>query len=155
MERERWIQIADGITASGIQQTWPIGSDMERQGLLPDSFKLQSHTRVDVCINPATLQVAAARFYRQTPVYSFYVMKGLFVHVPGEVIKTEEAKEALWLRVRPCVKGDYSVMICGLKKRPRVTINAAPPEKDAVKFEEEGRVVIKLQGESSVLIEDL
>ncbi len=82
-------------------------------------------------------------------------MKGLFVHVPGEVIKSEEEKDALWLRVRPCVKGDYSVMICGLKNRPRVTINAAPPEKDAVKYVEEGRVVIKLAGESSVLLEDL
>jgi len=154
-DKERWLQIADGITASAIQQTWPVGNDVERRGLLPDSFKLQSQSRVDVCINPATLQVNAARFYRQPPVYSFYVMKGLYVHVPGEVIKTEEAREALWMRVRPSVKGEFSIMVCGLKRAPRVTINAALPDKDAVKYVAEGRVVIKLQGESSVLLEDL
>jgi hypothetical protein len=154
-ERNRWMKIADGITASGIQQTWPVGSDFERQGLLPDSFRLRSQQRVDVCINPATLQVAAARFYRQPPVYSFYVMKDLFVHVPGEIIKTEEAKEALWMKVRPCVKGEYSILVCGLKRQPRVTINGGLPEKDGVKFVKEGRVVIKLNRESSVLIEDL
>ncbi|HEV8377948.1 MAG TPA: hypothetical protein VGP99_03785, partial [Tepidisphaeraceae bacterium] len=33
-----WKTLADGIVASGMQQTWPIGSDPERQGLLPDSF---------------------------------------------------------------------------------------------------------------------
>jgi hypothetical protein len=154
-EQDRWMKIADGITASGIQQTWPIGSDLDRQGLLPDSFKLRSQQRVDVCINPATLQVTAARFYRQPPVYSFYVMKNLFVHVPGEIIKTEEAKEALWIKVRPCVKGEYSILVCNLKKQPRVTVNAAPPEKDAMKFVKEGRVVIRLSGEASVLLEDL
>jgi hypothetical protein len=156
LKMDQWIQIADGITASGIQQTWPVGSDLERQGLLPDSFKLQSQQRLDVCINPATLQVVAARFYRQPPVYSFYVMKGLYVHVPGEVVKTETEKEALWVRVRPCVKGPYSVLICGLKKEPRVTVNAAPAEKDAVKYVGDGgRLIIKLDGESSVLLEDL
>jgi len=156
LKMERWLQIADGITASGIQQTWPVGSDMERQGLLPDSFKLQSQRRVDVCINPATLQVPAAKFYRQTPLYSFYVMKGLFIHVPGEVGKTEEAKDALWLRTRPCVKENYSVLICGFKNRPRVTINAAPPEKDAAKYVEDGgRLILHLSGESSILLEDL
>ena len=132
-----------------------MGSDAERQGLLPDSFKLNSQQRVDVCINPATLQVPAARFYRQPPVYEFYVKKDLFLHVPGEVIKTEDGKDALWLRVRPCVKGDYSVLICNLKKQPRVTINAAPPEKDAVKYVKEGRLVIKLKGEAKILLEDL
>jgi hypothetical protein len=42
-----------------------------------------------------------------------------------------------------------------LKKEPRVTINAAPPGKDAVKYVKEGRAVIRLSGESNVLLEDL
>ena len=99
--------------------------------------------------------MAAARFYRQPPLYSFYAMKNLYVHVPGEVIKTEAEKDALWIKVRPCVKGPYSILICNFKKPPRVTIDAAPPEKDAVKYVKEGRLVIKLKGEAKILLEDL
>ena len=44
-DRDQWMKIADGITASGIQQTWPLGSDLERQGLLPDSFRLLAAAR--------------------------------------------------------------------------------------------------------------
>jgi hypothetical protein len=150
-----WKQLADGIVASGIQQSWPAGSDAERQGLLPDSFVPRRQARIDVCINPATLGVPATRFFGR-PIYSFYVMKDLFVHVPGEIIKTEEGKDALWMRARPWGKGEFSILICGLKKRPRVTIDAMEPGKDVVKFVEEGgRVIIKLKNESSILLEDL
>jgi hypothetical protein len=151
-----WQQLADGITASGIQQTWPVGSDPDRQGLLPDSFMPRRQIRVDVCINPATLQAPAARFYRQPPIYSFHTFKDLFVHVPGEVIKSEEERGSLWLRVRPCTNGAYSVLICGFKQPPRVTINAAPPAADAVKFtKDDGRLILRLTGESSILLDDL
>jgi hypothetical protein len=47
-----WQHLADGITVSGIQQTWPRGSDPDRQGLLPDSFNLDSQSRNDPGINP-------------------------------------------------------------------------------------------------------
>jgi hypothetical protein len=152
--RGPWKRLADGITASGIQQTWPAGSDEHRQGLLPDAFMPRGQTRVDVCINPATLQMPAARFYQQAPLYSFYVFKDLFVHVPGEVIRRDEDKEALWMRVRGCTKGAYSMLITGFKSRPKVTINGEAPVADAVRYiDEGGRLILKLTGESTVIIE--
>src|SRR5262249_11415239 len=50
-----WKQLADGITVSGIQQTWPQNSNRLRQGLLPDSFNLRPQTHNDSSINPGTL----------------------------------------------------------------------------------------------------
>jgi hypothetical protein len=152
--RGPWKHLADGITASGIQQTWPADSDPDRRGLLPDAFMPLRQTRVDVCINPATLHMPAARLYRQTPLYSFYVYRSLFVHVPGEVIRKEEDRDVLWMRVRGCTKGQYSVLITGFTKRPKVLINSEPPAADAMRYvDEDGRLIIKLDDESTITIE--
>ncbi|HEY3281278.1 MAG TPA: hypothetical protein VGN26_03315, partial [Armatimonadota bacterium] len=48
-----WRQLAEGITLSGIQQSWP-SDDADLQGLLPDSFNLRPQTRNPVAINPGT-----------------------------------------------------------------------------------------------------
>src|SRR6266567_3140504 len=56
-----WKQLADGITASGVQQSCPVGSNAQRQGLLPDSFQLRPQIRNDAAINPGTVQAVAAR----------------------------------------------------------------------------------------------
>src|SRR5215212_4752057 len=112
--------------------------------------------RVDVCINPATLQMTAARFYRQPPLYSFRVIKDLYVHLPGDIVQTDEDQNALWMKVRPCTSGTYSILICGVKKMPKVTINGAPAAPNSVKFVPDGkRLIIQLKGESKVLLEDL
>src|SRR5688500_11826110 len=54
-----WKQLADGITASGVQQSWP-SSDAQRQGLLPDFFHLREQRADGPAINPGTLQANAA-----------------------------------------------------------------------------------------------
>lgn len=82
-----WQQIANGITASGIQQTWPRDLDPARQGLLPDSFNLRSQSRNDVAINPGTLLVNALRLYNRPALYGFQAFRdaGVFVHASGDI----------------------------------------------------------------------
>ena len=82
-----WNQIANGITASGIQQTWPRGLDTARQGLLPDSFNLRVQSRNDAAINPGTLLVNALRLYNRPALYDFQVFReaGIYVHAPCDI----------------------------------------------------------------------
>ena len=67
-----WRQLADGITASGVQQTFPRGGDWPQyQGLLPDSLLLRINHRVEPAINPATTLAPAAFLYQRPKVYDF------------------------------------------------------------------------------------
>ena len=80
-----WKQLADGITLSGIQQSWP-PEDRDLQGLLPDSFVLRAQKRNGPAINPATVEACAAHLFNQ-PAYDFWSFRknGLRVHAPGEI----------------------------------------------------------------------
>ena len=89
----RWKLIADGIISSGYQQSWPAVSGAvisrtarERQGLLPDSFILESQQRSDPAINPATLLYPASRSMDR-PVYTRHCLKpGMgTIHIAGDV----------------------------------------------------------------------
>ena len=55
-----WRKLADGIVASGVQQSFSADAGPLR-GLLPDSFELFSQTGNPVAINPGTLQAVHAR----------------------------------------------------------------------------------------------
>jgi len=89
----RWKLLADGIISSGYQQSWPAVSGAvisrtarERQGLLPDSFILESQQRSDPAINPATLLFPASRSMDR-PVYTRHCLKpGMgTIHIAGDV----------------------------------------------------------------------
>jgi hypothetical protein len=89
----RWKLLADGIISSGYQQTWPAVSGAvisrtarERQGLLPDSFILESQQRSDPVINPATLLFPASRSMDR-PIYTRHCLKpGMgTIHIAGDV----------------------------------------------------------------------
>ncbi len=82
-----WQALAEGITASGILQTYP--QDHPHHGLLPDSFNLSTQSRNPSAINPGTLQPLALRLLARnhpaaTP-YEFRALpsSGLWVHAPG------------------------------------------------------------------------
>ncbi len=89
-----WKKVAEGITRSGIEQTWPLGENSERVGLLPDSFDLQAQSRNDVAINPATLMACAVRLYG-VPVYSSRRVKttGGLLHAPGALSEIKETED--------------------------------------------------------------
>ncbi|HWH72087.1 MAG TPA: hypothetical protein VNT26_22180, partial [Candidatus Sulfotelmatobacter sp.] len=86
-----WKRLADGITVSGIQQSWP-SSDAALQGLLPDSFALRAQSRNSPAINPGTVQACATRYFGPVPLYDFWSFRknALRIHAPGAIQQPEE-----------------------------------------------------------------
>lgn len=128
-----WCKLANGIVASGVTQTWPAGSNRERQGLLPDSFNLPGQVRNDVAINPATLQFPYARMIN-CPLYDCYVAApgGPFIHAPGRILP-EGRFDGKTLRVTinpaPVSQSDYIILFSGFTSRgtlPTVRVNGNP-----------------------------
>jgi hypothetical protein len=154
--RGPWKKLADGITASGIQQTWP-QTDTEKQGLLPDSFVLRSQTRNGPAINPATLEACAVRYFAEPPVYDFWCFRqnGLRVHAPGEIKHAQEKKGQVSFKTESWVDRPYYVLINGLAARPRLKINGKITECSAPHqfLEKEGRLLLQLEGKPRVEIQ--
>lgn len=148
-----WKQIADGIAASGIQQTFPLGSDPDRVGLLPDSYALRTGVRNDPAINPGTVQAPAMRLYRQSPAYDLHVFReaAVFVHAPGAIVDAKHQPGGVRFAVRGCSQGTYRVLISGCKARPRVGLNGNAAAPDAVEYVEEGGcVIVRCSGDATV-----
>lgn len=149
-----WNQLADGITASGIRQTWPLRSDTMRPGLLPDSFNLRAQSRNDAAINPGTLQADAVRFYRRLPMYDFHSFPGtgLLVHAPGRIDHPRQSAGGVEFEVEGWPAETYYVLIAGLTRRPRVQI--AGQEIDLHEphqyLQDHGRLVLRLNGRSTI-----
>lgn len=150
-----WKQLARGITASGIQQTWPREGNPERQGLLPDSFTLRAQLRNDPAINPGTVQANAIQFFDRPALYDFHAFRsGILVHAPGAI--RDAVEEAA--RVRFAVYGwpdhSYQILIVGLKSTPRVRINdhdiplGSPHTFDA----RTGRLILGVEGKPVIEI---
>jgi hypothetical protein len=81
-----WRQVAEGITLSGVQQSFPL-SEPAHAGLLPDSFVLARQHRNPPDINPATLGISAVRYYTGNCIYDFRGLpeNGLLIHAPGRI----------------------------------------------------------------------
>jgi hypothetical protein len=157
-----WLTLADGITASGIEQSWPV-SDSNFQGLLPDSFNLRTQHRNGPAINPATLEACALRLFGwQRPLselafYNFQCFwhKGVRVHAPGKITEAVEYGSRIRFGIRSMVEHPYFVLINGLKQKPQLKIDGnlvdiiAPHEFR----EKEGVLILKLQGKPMVELE--
>lgn len=148
-----WQKLADGIAASGIQQSWP-SSDAANQGLLPDSFVLRTQHRNGPAINPATVQACAVRFYRQTPIYDCWSFRkaGVRVHAPGAIKTPREQPGRVGFQVETALNHPYFVLVNGLGSRPLLKINGKKTECAAPHefTEKEGRLVLQLEGKSEV-----
>lgn len=148
-----WKKVADGITISGIQQTWP-PSDTDLQGLLPDSFVLRTQHRNGPAINPATVEACAVRYFGQTPVYDFWSFQknGVRVHAPGEIKNPTEQPGRVRFEVDTWLDKPYYVLVNGLTKKPQIKINGkltecAPPHQ---LLEKEGRLILRMEGKPQV-----
>jgi len=119
-----WKHLAQGITVSGIQQSWPAG-EPQYQGLLPDSFVLRAQKRNGPAINPATVEACAAQYFDQGPVYDFrcFRAQGLMVHAPGQIRNAVEAQGRVSFQVQSRLKNPFFVLINGLAKAPRIQLN--------------------------------
>lgn len=120
-----WKQIADGITTSGIQQSWP-HTEKDLQGLLPDYYHLETQMRDGVAINPGTLQANAIHLLGGPEIYDFHVFRknGLIVHAPGTISDVQEKLG----QVSFTVKGDwledpYNILVTGFKAQPQARAN--------------------------------
>ena len=142
-----WRQLADGITASGLLQIWPRG-DPERQGLLPDVFYLREQKRGGPAINPGTVQVNAARFYRQTPFYDFRAVRerGWLIHLPGEIAEFHVTSTGVRFVAEGWPAMGYLVLIQGLKEAPEVNIDGRRTEISPPHLFEEGTLILHLHG---------
>lgn len=151
-----WKKLADGITVSGIQQSWP-SSDTALQGLLPDSFVLRTQHRNGPAINPATLEANAFRLVNQPPVYDFWAARdsGLRIHAPGGLVRLSDNKAGVSFEVYPWMKHPYYVLINGLTAKPALKLNGQPAAcADPHQFQEkEGRLILKLDGKTKVELE--
>ena len=154
-----WKTLADGITASGIQQTWPIASDSARRGLLPDSFNLVAQSRNDPAINPGTLMADAIRFYDRGPLYDFRCLRkagGMLVHAPGRISDLVESADRASFKVDSWLNRPYHVLISGVRNRPQVRLNGAPIDlHESPKYAEaDGRLILELSGRTTIEVRD-
>ncbi|MDQ2730317.1 MAG: hypothetical protein M3Y56_01545, partial [Armatimonadota bacterium] len=149
-----WRQIADGITASGIQQTWPRGSG-DRQGLLPDSFNLSNQTRNDPAINPGTVLANATRLFNRPVLYDFrsFVKSGLLVHAPGSITDPVEKQSQISFTVNGWPTAPYSILVAGCKTAPQVRLNGQPASPaDQQYVEGQGWLILRVEGKVKVEI---
>ncbi len=148
-----WKKLADGITASGIQQTYP-STDAAMQGLLPDSFVLRAQHRNPPAINPATVQVSAVRYFGQTPLYDFWCFRenGVRLHVPGEIASPREKPGRISFQIKPWSNGSYYILLNGYAKKPQLKVNGRKTDCSAPHeyLDKEGCLLLKLEGKAHV-----
>jgi hypothetical protein len=149
-----WKQLADGITLSGIQQSWP-SEDRDQQGLLPDSFVLRAQHRNGPAINPATVEACASHLFN-APAYGFWSFRknGLRVHAPGEIKHAKEADGRVSFQVQTWVKAPYFVLVNGLAHQPQFAINGQRTDCSGPNqfMPKEGWLVLELKGNARVEI---
>ena len=149
-----WKQLADGITASGIQQSWP-PEDHDQQGLLPDSFVLRDQHRNGPAINPATVEACASHLFHQ-PAYDFWSFNknGVRVQAPGEIKRAKEGTGRVSFEVETWVKSPYFVLVNGLAHQPQLSINGRRTDCSSPNqfLPKDGWLILELKGNARVEI---
>jgi hypothetical protein len=149
-----WKQLAEGITLSGIQQSWP-PENRDQQGLLPDSFVLRPQRRNGPAINPATVEACATHLFNH-PAYDFwsFSQNGLRVHAPGEIKRAKEAIGRVSFEVDLRVKSPCFVLVNGLAHEPQLVINGQRTSCSAPNqfLPKEGWLILELKGQARVEI---
>jgi hypothetical protein len=124
---EPWLQIARGITATGLQMSWPV-TDPKRQGLLPDVFELRPQHRDGPAINPGTVQAHVPELFGQGTLYDVRKLGGrhVFTHAPGTIRDVEERPDSAVFVVEGWRGRSCHVLVSGLTTRPSaVTVRPA------------------------------
>jgi len=114
-----WDTIARGITATGLQMTWPT-SDGERQGLLPDFFELRAQHRDGPAINPGTVQTRVPELFGRGALYDVRKLAttGWFVHAPCAIRDLEETQDAVAFTVDGWNGKTFTVLLSGVATEP-------------------------------------
>ncbi len=116
-----WRRVANGIVASGLQQSFGADAGL-LGGLLPDSFDLFSETGNPVAINPGTLQAVHARSDgRPLSSRAFDRSAGVLLTVLGALSRSQGKWEVRgWMDPTPLLVGfgDAVVTVDGRPVRP-------------------------------------
>ncbi len=161
-----WEEIADGIVLSGIEQTYPPHDP--HGGLLPDSYNVLGQSRNPADINPGTLQVPAVRMLLGWESYDVrkVVESGWTIHAPAGIDLRENSPTRATFHLDAWTTEPYSILVHGLKIRPRVETRFQVPQSIAdashqiewakpleERFEPStGTLILKLQGRGTVTL---
>jgi hypothetical protein len=155
-----WRSLAEGITASGIAQTYPLNHP--HRGLLPDSFELSTQTRRAPDINPATLQPLALRLLAgdRTVPYEFHALRqsGLWIHAPGSVEAINDEPGACRLTLKPWSQRASFLVIHmanpGIRPR-KVLVDKLPVDLDSQRefLQDRGTLILLLPNDKPTAIE--
>lgn len=152
-----WGRISAGIVLSGIEQTYPDGWN---QGLLPDSFNLLGQSRNPADINPGTLQVPAMRLLGGGVSYDVRRVpeSGWTIHAPAEIVLKEASATQAMFVVHGWSVEPYSLVVHGLKSRPRVELRNYDSSENMKPLEERfvpatGTLILNLSGRVDVTLD--
>ncbi|MBN2132316.1 MAG: hypothetical protein JW741_22640, partial [Sedimentisphaerales bacterium] len=114
-----WEQIAKGITAAGLQMTWP-ADDEKRQGLLPDFFHLRPQISDGPAINPGTVQAHVPELFDKGTLYDVKRLagKGWFVHAPCRILDVREEAGRVTFAVEGWDRKTCYVLLAGVTQQP-------------------------------------
>jgi hypothetical protein len=150
-----WKRLADGIAASGIQQSWP-ASDADLGGLLPDSFAPATQTRNPVAINPGTVQACAIRLFGGPMLYDFRRLRasGLIVHAPAGIAVLSDTRTKAAFVVQGWLGSPYDVLVNRVGPHPKVTIDGKPADLAGDSRYDAGaqRLILRVQGKPRIEI---
>jgi hypothetical protein len=153
-----WEQIAKGITATGLQMSWPV-SDRERQGLLPDFFDLRAQIPDGPAINPGTVQAHLPELFGKGKLYDAKRLahRGWFVHAPCRIKNIRDDKDCVTLTIDGWGNKQYHILISGIDKEPReVLIRKVTGDSDKpidIRFDSERKLLtVTLKGKSDIQI---
>jgi hypothetical protein len=156
-----WETLAKGITATGLQMTWPAG-DRKRQGLLPDVFDLKAQLRDGPAINPGTVQAHVPELFGRGTLYDVKRLpkKGWFIHAPCTIRDLRETDDSITFLADGWDKKPFYVLLSGVQQKPTtVTIRSlaqatpgrAATDQSCIDFNPQQRLLtVALDGPSEV-----
>jgi len=114
-----WEKIAKGITAAGLQMSWPL-KDEKRQGLLPDFFDLKAQLAAGPAINPGTVQSHLAELFGKGKIYDVKKLAHCdwFIHAPCAISDIHEDENLVTFVADGWGDKPYYVLISGVEKEP-------------------------------------
>jgi len=121
-----WAKIAKGITAAGLQMTWPT-SDERRQGLLPDFFHLREQLSDGPAINPGTVQAHIPELFDRGALCDVrrLAKTGWFLHAPCAIRDLKESDDCVTFSVDGWGDKVFYLLLAGVEKAPAVTVRAS------------------------------
>jgi hypothetical protein len=159
-----WEKIAKGITATGLQMSWPL-THKDHVGLLPDSFQLREQIRAGPAINPGTVQAHVTELYGKGKIYDVKKVpeRGWFIHAPCMISDIRRETDSVTFTVDGWGDKPYYVLVSGVKEEPhkvetrpvvflgrRLLTDFQPAEKRF--YADYGTLTISLKGKSEVRI---